>query len=547
MQSPYHPPDPRSTDVSTGLMALSGRIFPLQDLWWRALAGTFVHGDWTDVRGEGYVRDVRGWPAYSGGCQRLPVFEQSPSIVVRAPRQWYHPAMGRSSCPPASAWRMLVAATILLGGCTLKPPNSPLVWADEETLAEPLAVSGRRVEGVDTATDLASKTDFSCASLRSGELACWGRSSLESDATPHLEDVVPDVARLAAGVGWICARHETGRWTCLEDRIRGFPLSVQSWPRPMSELTDAVQAAGGMRHVCSLHNDGHVWCWGANSVGQLGDGTTKASTRPVQVLRLADAVELVAGEQHTCARRATGTVSCWGSGARGKLGHGRTDDSATPVRVAGIRGAIALTAGAGHTCALRRSGKVACWGNNRRGQLTAGADAFASKPVTIAGLEDIVQLSAGELHTCALRRDSAVLCWGDGRWGQLGGRSLPVPPPRPALVAILGVAGVAAGTHHTCARLHDGGVTCWGGLLPGPPRSWRVFGLEDAVELAAGSDHMCARRATGQVACWGEGDHGQLGGGRLDVGATRGVEVAVELQRSVRRHQGQRARREGRA
>ncbi len=66
-------------------------------------------------------------------------------------------------------------------------------------------------------------------------------------------------------------------------------------------------------------------CWGSNSNGQLGDGTTTDRHAPVQVTGLpAKATQVAAGGRHTCALLTDGTVWCWGKGGNGELGNGST-------------------------------------------------------------------------------------------------------------------------------------------------------------------------------------------------------------------------------
>ena len=55
-----------------------------------------------------------------------------------------------------------------------------------------------------------------------------------------------------------------------------------------------TQVATGASHSCALDDTGQVWCWGWNSNGQLGDGTTTSSTTPVRVHHLSNATQVSA-------------------------------------------------------------------------------------------------------------------------------------------------------------------------------------------------------------------------------------------------------------
>ena len=178
-------------------------------------------------------------------------------------------------------------------------------------------------------------------------------------------------------------------------------------------------------------NTGAVNCWGYNSFGRLGNGTTTSSSVPVAVAAFTDgatAVSITAGVYHTCAVLNTGAVNCWGYNVDGQLGNNTTTDSSAPVAVAaftdGSATAVSITAGASHTCALLNTGAVNCWGYNSDGQLGNGTTTNSSVPVAVNAFTDgsatAVSITAGDFHTCAVLNTGAVNCWGNNGNGQLG-------------------------------------------------------------------------------------------------------------------------------
>jgi alpha-tubulin suppressor-like RCC1 family protein len=76
-----------------------------------------------------------------------------------------------------------------------------------------------------------------------------------------------------------------------------------------------------------------VRCWGANSYGQLGDGTEDPHLQPQQVLRMNESIRGIStGESHACAIKGP-SVRCWGYNGSGQLGDGTEDQRERPVRV----------------------------------------------------------------------------------------------------------------------------------------------------------------------------------------------------------------------
>ena len=54
-------------------------------------------------------------------------------------------------------------------------------------------------------------------------------------------------------------------------------------PSPVSGGHTFTTLSAGRLHTCGVTPEGLVYCWGLNSFGELGDGTTIDRNVPVQV------------------------------------------------------------------------------------------------------------------------------------------------------------------------------------------------------------------------------------------------------------------------
>ena len=184
------------------------------------------------------------------------------------------------------------------------------------------------------------------------------------------------VVAIAAGYAHTCALTNGGAVWCWGANWYGAlgdgTTTSRSSPVAVSGLGSGVSAlTAGYYHTCALSSGGGLSCWGSNFRGQLGDGTTTDRSVPAAVSGLGSGVTAVdGGEHYTCALTAAGTVSCWGANSYGSLGDGTTTDRSLPVPVAGLGGGVAgIAAGYGHTCAVTAAGAVWCWGYNGSGQV----------------------------------------------------------------------------------------------------------------------------------------------------------------------------------
>ena len=117
------------------------------------------------------------------------------------------------------------------------------------------------------------------------------------------------------------------------------------------------QISAGQYHSLFLKSDGAVWASGANSSGQLGDGTTTARSTPVQVMSGVAAIS--AGWGHSLFLKADGSVWATGDNGVGQFGDGTTMNQVAPVQV--MTGVSAVSAGEFHSLFLKD--RRQCLGN----------------------------------------------------------------------------------------------------------------------------------------------------------------------------------------
>ncbi|WP_018587541.1 Ig-like domain repeat protein [Salinispora arenicola] len=284
-------------------------------------------------------------------------------------------------------------------------------------------------------------------------------------AAPVLAHSVPSAAAGPPGTGLAWGLNNVGQLGDGTTTDSSTPVAVGV---PAGTTVTAV--AAGEFHSVAVTSTGTVLAWGYNDVGQLGDGSTTSSSTPVAVDVPAGTTvtAVAAGDRHSLAVTSTGTVSAWGANTDGQLGDGTTTSSSTPVAVDVPAGTTvtAVAAGGAHSVAVTSAGTVLAWGNNNFGQLGDGTTTDSSTPVAVdlpAGTT-VTAVAAGKFHSVAVTSAGTVLAWGFNDSGQLGdgtttNRSTPVAVDLPAGTT---VTAVAAGGFHSVAVTSAGTVLAWG-------------------------------------------------------------------------------------
>lgn len=252
--------------------------------------------------------------------------------------------------------------------------TAPLSDAGRDTM--PGRPQPLEMDVLDDVASISAANILICAVTNSGGVRCWGDNQWQEDrrAVFGIESTVPeevctactdqDFANLRSSVGWGCqcpsmpegtldscwpsyphvrsdaanTSNVGGHWLVTEDGgLRHAPSYSTDHMEVDAEdlLTHVRCVTPGTQHWCVLTEEGGIRCWGDNTYGQLGDGTTTSRQNPPVSDVLTGARAVAAGATSTCAIMKEGTVRCWGDNTYGQLGDGtfvsRTAPPATDI------------------------------------------------------------------------------------------------------------------------------------------------------------------------------------------------------------------------
>jgi alpha-tubulin suppressor-like RCC1 family protein len=404
----------------------------------------------------------------------------------------------------------------------------------------------------------------------SGSFTCTCAEGYEQTSDQHCADV--DECEHGYCDPIVTCHNEPGSYAC-------GACPDDHWSSDTSHVVcigKVIAGAAGSYHTCVILANGRVKCWGTNLLGELGlgdkiprggkPGDLGDALQPVDLGTGRSAVALGAGESHTCALLDNAEIKCWGANDLGQLGLGDTrargdeanelGDGLPAVSLGDGLAPTAIAAGMGHTCALLEGGRIKCWGRNESGQLGLGdRESRGVAPdqmgddlpfVELGAGRSAVAIAAGGYESCALLDDASSKCWGSNAAGELGlgdtdargdgpgemGDALPSvmlgTAQQPVAIAVSAAA-------HACALLADGSVRCWGandfgqlGLGDTARRGAEPGELGDALpaialgtgrhalSIALGGGQSCALLDDASAKCWGYNDYANLGQGDFE-------------------------------
>ncbi len=392
------------------------------------------------------------------------------------------------------------------------------------------------------AVDVTAGNSHTCAIYKLGgdrRAFCWGADELVGAAPPGRKPHEPNVLQILGG------------------------------------RVSKIASSGQSNHTCAIVDDGEVFCWGHNSLLEVGSAPSAPNvlvprkiTKP-DIRGVAEPVKAIAlgvGSSHACilhssAQRSTNTVVCWGYNKYLQLGSAAGASTITePIEVdSDLDPATApagktklhqlnlasIAAGFDQSCAIPADKdpslgiRLFCWGANDKGEVNYNGRFINNK--TVIGepfgsggqlrTADGANVGNGAEHLVSVEELSGatnVVCSGSNTSKQCdpanpttGGAGLRVAPPSGKKWI-----GVAAGIQTTCAIRDDGRAECWGqggsgelgvSTVPTPPRAV-VPGITQVKRIALGGSHVCAVAKPEvddgrphRVFCWGNNGGGQAG------------------------------------
>jgi hypothetical protein len=322
--------------------------------------------------------------------------------------------------------------------------------------------------------DIDAGDSHTCAIKRDGSIWCWGLNNYGQlgrptpgsfATTPAAIASLPGTFRAAQqsqGRNYGCARSDDGAFACWPtipttnamaqvmtgpdvDTITSFELSERDLEviaitdpgqslrkfiynfsttalvlEPLTSGSGQVGATSGY-HRCVIFSGGALKCWGADDLGQVGNGGATSTTVsiPFEVMSGTEFIAVGTGEKHTCALALNGTIYCMGRNGSGYIA-GTETAVESPVPFIAQPPFSALFVGT-RTNAAVSNDQLYLFGDNDANQVKpSSGDATGPTLYALSAGDVPVDVALGMSHTCVLLKSGFVKCWGANATGQLG-------------------------------------------------------------------------------------------------------------------------------
>ena len=320
---------------------------------------------------------------------------------------------------------------------------------------------------------------------------------------------------------WMWGQNDAGQLGLGDTTDRSNPtqVGVAGW-------TLANVGTYGCHQIGSIKNDKTLWMWGANNVGQLGQGNTTNYSSPVQVGALTTWDKISTGgviaTSHTLAIKTDGTLWAWGMNSTGQLGNNTQVNESSPVQIGALTDWASVSVGAGSASfAIKTDGTLWNWGSVAFGKSGRGSGVSAvSSPVQVGSDTTWSVVISGGNNAIAVKTDNTMWTWGQGQGGRLGNgatsnRSAPVQIG----AAVWSKVSATQGAFGFATRT-DGTLWSWGrgdsgqlgvGNLTYYSSPIQVGALTTWDSPSCGDNSGGCLKTDGTIWAWGSNGNGQLG------------------------------------
>nr|MBP9706659.1 hypothetical protein [Oligoflexales bacterium] len=405
-------------------------------------------------------------------------------------------------------------------------------------------------------SEISAGLDHFCALSSDAKIWCWGDNSknqggkdvgTEADVfQPKLGDDQTNLLfkKVASGGLTSCGIAHNGSLYCfgsddfgqrgdagIADAASESPVAVDV--SSLATSSAFVQMASGRSHLCALSGAGHVYCWGSDDSGQIGNGSSQDGDQDTPMMVEANmsnagaAVRfrsIAAAGDYSCALATNNKAYCWGDNTYGQLGNGLSGSGQKaeyPVAVGGNLEFRSLAPGLYHVCGLRADeGSIYCWGKGDTGAIGDGNDTLRTAPTLVSGGYTYIDLAAGNGFSCGVRDNLDAYCWGSDYYRALGDGDSDTSGNDPSNVVTTAASGflnISAKNNHICGLTADHTVECWGrgnrGQLGNNQQTIKsestvtTYAGNGVRSLSAGEEHTCLSAVDGRLHCFGSSDN----------------------------------------
>ena len=311
-----------------------------------------------------------------------------------------------------------------------------------------------------------------------------GNGTTENQTTPI--KVLDNVKSVTCSYHTVSAITETGDLYCWGYNTGGqvgngttenqlTPVKVLSGVKSVTSSYDISYNYS----MSAITENGDLYCWGDNYSGQIGNGTTEQQLTPVKVLSEVKSVtsssffsSYFSSYYSMLVITENGDLYCWGDNSSGQIGNGTTENQLTPYKVlSGVKSVTSSSATSysfSSVLAIKENGDLYCWGYNEDGQVGNGTTENQLTPYKmLSGVKNVTFFYATSYFSsiAAITENGDLYCWGYNYHGQTGnGTTKAQLTPYKVLSGVKSVTSSSATSYSSsiAAIIENGDLYCWG-------------------------------------------------------------------------------------